>query len=81
MGHRFNNKRAVIFEIAISWPEKRAEMVFYVQTEENLQIPEWTTLAAFQGQTHCFPAGARTTSLNRKQTATDMIVSKNTIKK
>lgn len=83
MGHRCHKKHAVIFEIGISWPETRAEMVFYVQTEENLQIPEWTTLAAFQGQTHCFPAGATTTSLNRKQTTTDMIVkfsSKNTIK-
>lgn len=80
MGHWCNKKRAVIFEIGISWPGKKAEMVFYVQTQENLQIPEWTTLAAFQGQTSCFPAGARTTSLNRKQTTTDRIVKFSSLK-
>lgn len=49
---------AVIFETDALRQEKNAERTFWAQTEENLQLPEFTALAAFQGHAHCFAATA-----------------------
>lgn len=42
-------KYAVSLEIDVFWPDKKAEMVFDDQTEEDLQIPQ--CISAFQSHT------------------------------
>lgn len=62
-------KCEVVYEISTFWLENKKS-----ETEKNIQLPECTAVAAFQGHTYCFLARTVISTVVEQQTTTNMIL-------